>query len=193
MDILLSALAVEFRNILNIWLSPDDLLAKHTTKAFPDRVSQNPERRSGKVSGNAPNTPEKIKETKNRTVDPEYGEAQGEAREYLESWYMDEDKEMFCQLCQAPQPVVLDRKPYFEAVDCVVGINSHHTENKLALCPNHAAMYKNGRLKPEVVQRLILECNNQRISLNLAGNEVELRFNPQHLRDLRDVLTARNR
>ena len=156
-------------------------------------MSPNPERRSGKVSDNGRNTPEKIKETKNLTVDPEYGEAQGEAREYLESWYMDENKEMFCQLCQAPQPVVLDGKPYFEAVDCVAGINSHHTENKLALCPNHAAMYKNGRLKPEVVQRLILECNNQRVLLNLAGNEVELRFNTQHLRDLRDVLTARNR
>lgn len=185
--------AAKWAEVAKLGLSPDDLLAKHTTKVFPDRVSPNPERRSGKVSDNARNTPEKIKETKNRTVDPEYGEAQGEAKEYLESLYMDKDKEMFCQLCQAPQPVVLDGKPYFEAVDCVAGINSHHTENKLALCPNHAAMYKNGRLKPEVVQRLILECNNQRVLLNLAGNEVELRFNTQHLRDLRDVLTARNR
>lgn len=185
--------AAKWAEVAKLGLSPDDLLAKHTKKDFPDRVSSNSERRSDKVSDIARNTPEKIKATKNRTVDPEYDEAQGEAKEYLESLYMDKDKEMFCQLCQAPQPVVLDGKPYFEAVDCVAGINTHHKENKLALCPNHAAMYKNGRLKPEEVQRLISECNNQKISLDLAGNTVELRFNSQHLRDLRDVLAARNR
>lgn len=185
--------AAKWAEVAKLGLSPDDLLAKHTKKDFPDRVSSNTERRSDKVSVNARNTLEKIKATKNRTVDPEYGGAQGEAKVYLESLYMDKDKEMFCQLCQAPQPVVLDGKPYFEAVDCVAGINSHHAENKLALCPNHAAMYKNSRLKPEEVKRLILECNNQTISLNLAGNTVELRFNSQHLRDLRDVLATRNR
>ena len=97
---------------------------------------------------------------------------------------------MFCQLCQAPQPVMLNGEPHFEAVDCVGGVNAHHEQNNLALCPNHAAMYKNGGLTPETVQRAILECEGQKIPLNLAGNEVELYFTQQHLGDLCAVLNA---
>lgn len=69
-------------------------------------------------------------------------------------------------------------------------INAHHKQNKLALCPNHAAMYKNGGLTSDIIQNAILECEGQKIPLNLAGNEVELYFTQQHLGDLRAVLSA---
>ena len=97
---------------------------------------------------------------------------------------------MYCQLCQAPQPVILDGVPHFEAVTCVGDINAHFEHNNLALCPNHAAMYKNSSLKSDAVQHAVLECENQKIPLNLAGNMVELYFTQQHLGDLRAALSA---
>lgn len=156
--------------------------------ALPDKISPNPERREGKIAEEARSTPEKTRETRDRTVDPEYGGAQSDAKSYLKHQYTNDDGVMFCQLCQTPQPVLLNREPYFEAVDCVGGINAHHEQNNLALCPNHAAMYKNGGLIPDGVQRAILECEGQKIPLNLAGNMVELYFTQQHLSDLRAIL-----
>lgn len=156
--------------------------------ALPDKTSPNPERRAAKIADEARSTPEKTREARERTVDPDYGGAQGDARTYLEHQYTNDEGVMFCQLCQAPQPVLLNGESYFEAMNCVSGINSHHEQNKLALCPNHAAMYKNGGLTPDTVQRAVLECESQKIPLNLAGNQVELYFTQQHLGDLRAIL-----
>jgi len=158
--------------------------------ALPNKTSPAPQRREEKIAEETRNTPEKTQETRERTVDPDYSGAQGDARTYLEHQYTNDDGVMFCQLCQAPQPVMLNGEPHFEAVDCVGAINAHHEQNNLALCPNHAAMYKNGGLTPDTVQRAILGCEGQNISLNLAGNEVELYFTQQHLGDLRAVLAA---
>lgn len=160
--------------------------------ALPNKTSPDPKRREEKIAKEARNTPEKTQETRARTVDPEYSGAQDDARAYLKHQYTNDDGVMFCQLCQAPQPVMLNGEPHFEAVDCVGGINAHHEQNNLALCPNHAAMYKNGNLTPVVVQRAILESESQKIPLNLAGNEVELYFTQQHLDDLRAVLETRS-
>jgi hypothetical protein len=164
---------------------------KLSSPTLPDKTSPNPERRAEKVADEVHNTPAKTTEVHPRSVNPDYPEAQGNARTYLGHQYTNDDSVMFCQLCQAPQPVMLDGNPHFEAVDCVGGIDAHHEQNNLALCPNHAAMYKNSGLTPDAVQRAILECTGQRIPLNLAGNEVELYFTQQHLGDLRAVLDAR--
>lgn len=158
--------------------------------ALPNKTSPAPQRREEKIAEETRNTPEKTQVVRERTIDPEYSGAQGDARTYLKHQYTNDDGTMFCQLCQAPQPVILNGEPHFEAVDCVCGINAHHEHNNLALCPNHAAMYKNGGLNPDTVQRAVLECESQRIPLNLAGNQVELYFTQQHLGDLRAVLTA---
>jgi len=160
--------------------------------ALPDKTSPAPQRREVKIAEEARNTPEKTQETRERTVDPDYSGAQGDARTYLKHQYTNKEGAMFCQLCQAPQPVMLNSEPHFEAVDCVDGINAHHKQNKLALCPNHAAMYKNGGLTPDTVQIAIWECDGQRIPLNLAGNQVELYFTQQHLGDLRAALTSKH-
>ena len=163
---------------------------KLSSPTLPDRISPDPERREKKIDEEARNTPAKTTEIRPRSVNPYYPEAQGDARAYLAHQYTNGDGIMFCQLCQAPQPVMLNGEPHFEAVDCVGGVNAHHEQNNLALCPNHAAMYKNGGLTPETVQRAILECEGQKIPLNLAGNEVELYFTQQHLGDLCAVLNA---
>lgn len=182
--------ASKWAELDKLGVSPDDVLAKYKKIDLPDKESPNAERRAGKIANEARSTPEKTREARERTVDPDYGGAQDDARTYLKHQYTNDDGAMFCQLCQAPQPVILNGEPHFEAVDCVGGINAHHEHNNLALCPNHAAMYKNGGLTPDTVQRAILECESQKIPLNLAGNQVELYFTQQHLGDLRAVLTA---
>lgn len=170
--------------------SIDDEIAKLERADLPEKVSLNPERRTGKIADETRSTPEKIREARERTVDPDYVGAQDDARTYLKYQYTNADSVMFCQLCQDSQPVILNGEPHFEAVDCVSGINFHCEQNNLALCPNHAAMYKNGGLVPDALQRAILECEGQKILLNLAGNEVELYFTQQHLGDLRAALSA---
>lgn len=160
---------------------------------MPDKTSLDPERRAGKIADEVRNTPGKTREARERTVDPEYSGAQDDARTYLKLQYTNGDGMMSCQLCKpspSPQPVILNGEPHFEAVTCVVDINTHHKQNKLALCPNHAAMYKHGGLNSGDVRDAILHCESQKIPLSLAGNEVELYFTQQHLGDLRAVLTA---
>jgi hypothetical protein len=164
--------------------------AKLNLPSLPDKRSTDPQRRAQKVAEEAENTPVIMRKVRERIVDPDYGEAQGDARTYLRHQYTNEDGVMFCQICQAPQPVMLNGKPSFEAVDCVRGINAHHEQNNLALCPNHAVMYLNSGISPDIVQCAILECEGQKIPLDLAGNKVELYFTKQHLGDLCAVLTA---
>lgn len=171
-------------------VSVEDEIARYEKRDLPNKASPNPERRAGKIADETRNTPAKTNEVRSRSIIPDSPEAQGAAKAYLEHQYTDDDGVMFCQLCQDEQPVMLNGKPYFEAVDCVSGINAHHKQNKLALCPNHAAMYKNGGLSPDAVLCAIVECDGQVIPLNLAGNEAELYFTQQHLGDLRAVCQA---
>jgi len=182
--------ASKWAELDKLGISPDDMLEKHKNRDLPDKESPNPERRAGKIANESRGMLEKIRETRERTVDPDYSRMQDEARAYLKHQYTKNDGTMYCQICQAPQPVILNGEPHFEAVNCVGGINTHHKQNNLALCPNHAAMYKNGGLTPDAIQRAILECTGQKISMNLAGNETELYFTQQHLEDLRTVLMA---
>ncbi len=169
---------------------------EQSSQALPQRKSLNPERREKKIEEEVRNTPPKTTEVRQRSVDLGYNEAQGAAKTYLKHQYTVDDKPMICQICNATQPVMLNDVPHFEAVDCVGGINAHYEKNKLALCPNHAAMYKNSDLTPDAVRRAILECKegkSQMIPLNLADNKVALYFTQQHLDDLCAVLNASNK
>ena len=165
-------------------------MAKFKKPDFLDRASPNSERRADKIADEVRNAAKKMRETKNRIVDPEYGDAQINARNYLKSRYTDDDGIMFCQICKAPQPVKLNGVPHFEAITCVSGVNAHHEQNNLALCPNHAAMYKKSGLDSATIQAAIYTCKERVIPLDLAGNIVELVFSQMHLDDLRVVLGA---
>jgi hypothetical protein len=183
--------AVKWAEVDQLGISADEILAKYGKKELPDRESPNAERRGDRISIETQNTPTKKSVIKDRSVDPIYAEAQTIAKVYLKHQYTHSDAIMYCQLCQAPQPVVLDGVAHFEAVTCVRDIDAHLEQNNLALCPNHAAMYKNSKLTPQDVQDAILENLNQRITLDLAGNNVELYFTKQHLADLRSVLLTK--
>lgn len=158
-------------------------------KSLPNIISRDPERRAEKIAENIQNTPEKISEHRKRAIDPDCNNAQSEAKMYLKRQYT-VGKIMICQLCQKRQPVIIDDEPYFEVITCIRGFNIHAEYNNLALCPNHAAMYKNGGKElPNIIQEAIKKSSDQTIPLNLAGNEIKLYFTEQHLADLRTVIT----
>lgn len=182
--------AAKWAELEKLGVSPDELIAQYRKRELPDKEPVNPERRATKIITETRSSPEKTKEFRERSIDPEYGVSQDEARTYLKHQYTDDDGLMFCQLCKAPQPVMLNGNPHFEAVTCVADMNKHTAQNNLALCPNHAAMYKKSDLTPDIIQQAILDCEEQTIPLNLAGNQVELYFTQQHIRDLQATLRA---
>lgn len=186
--------AEEIAEILKSGVSIDEIRALKPNRkiVLPDKISPKPEERAKKIANEVCTTHAKTTEVRLQAVNPDYTQVQRDARTYLKSQCKYDDGMMFCQLCQKPQPVMLNGEPYFEAVDCISDLPKEIRYNNLALCPNHAAMYKNSDLSSEIVQRAILECKGQRISLNLAGNEVELYFTQQHLGDLRAALLALN-
>ena len=151
-----------------------------------DEVSPDPKRRAEKIAEEFSITPVKPSELRERTIDPDKPKAQDDARAYLAHEYTT-DGVMICQLCGIKQPVVLNGEPQFEAVDCIK-INKHSEYNKLALCPNHSVMYQRGVQSPDDVRFSILKCESLEIPLNLAGNEVKLKFTSKHLGDLRAAL-----
>lgn len=163
---------------------------KRRAENLPNKISPDPDRRTAKIIDEAKDALPKTKEIRERQVDLDYNPAQGDARTYLEGQYTNDNGVMFCQLCKAPQPVLLNGKPHFEAVSCVADVNTHYEQNNLALCPNHAAMYKHSGIVPATIQRAVLECVGQAIQLNLAGNVGELYFTQQHLGDLRALIVV---
>lgn len=185
-------LAYKWGELDKLGLSPDEILEQHKKRELPDKESVNPERRAEKIASQTRATPDKSTAIRERTVDPDYGGAQEEARTYLENQYTNVYGVMYCQICQDAQPVLLNGKPYFQAVTCVGDTNAHFKQNNLALCPNHSVMYKSCDLSPDLIQKAILDCEGKEIPLNLAGNQVELYFTQQHLDDLRATLSALN-
>jgi len=84
---------------------------------------------------------------------------------------------------------------YFEAVQCVRGLDHHYFENRLALCPTCAAMYQYARETEDAeIRRAIVESDvpdtvpSTCIPVRLAGNEHRLRFVGSHFLDLKTVL-----
>jgi hypothetical protein len=88
-----------------------------------------------------------------------------------------------------------DNIHYFEAVQCISGLEDHYKENALALCPTCAAMYKYAcSTDDDEIQESILEYDNSDdhgliiIPIILAGEEHSLHFVEAHWFDLKTIL-----
>ena len=84
---------------------------------------------------------------------------------------------------------------YFEAVQCVKGLQQHFYENRLALCPTCAAMYQHARANSDDdLRRSIVTCEVGqgdaaiKLEIELAGETRTLRFVGTHFFDLKTVL-----
>jgi hypothetical protein len=158
---------------------------------MPDSEPKNPERRAKKVTEKSRDADSKETEKRSRSVSISGGVAKQEARQYLQQQYTNDDGVMACQICQRPMPFKLENGDYyFEAVEFVKGLVRHLSQNHLALCPNHAAMYHHANGSKEIMSDLFFQMEEQVLSLNLANKEKQIYFTKTHSQDLSAVLKA---
>ncbi|RJF74543.1 hypothetical protein D3875_04500 [Deinococcus cavernae] len=155
---------------------------------LPTRTSQNPERRRKKVIEAVTKAPQKTFEERNRSVAVDKGGIRQEAREFLKEQYL-HDREMICQLCHAPMPFRLsDGSHYFEAVEFAEDATQRVRENYLALCPNHAAMFRFANQSRGQLRQEMMELEDKFLSVQLAGEPLKVYFTDVHREDLKVAL-----
>jgi hypothetical protein len=105
------------------------------------------------------------------------------------------DGQLICQCCHKEMPFRLrSGEHYFEAVQCISDTETHHRENRLALCPTCAAMYQYARETndAEIRSRIVNhpaadQTPSVEIPVHLAGQEHTLHFVGTHWFDLKNL------
>lgn len=177
--------------------NPEEYLKCHCPIEFPEKPVLNPERRKKNVlelGGNAPSSESVIRE---KAIKPHKKGATDQAKAYLRLSYTNSEDQLPCQCCRQEMPFRLgaDNIHYFEAVQCISGLEAHYKENALALCPTCAAMYKYAcTTNDDEIEESILEYDNSNeqgliiIPIILAGEEHSLYFVEAHWFDLKTIL-----
>lgn len=163
----------------------------------PERTVPNAERRRRGIIERRENAPTRESVVRERSIQPGSNKETLEAKAYLREMYQNLDNLLICQCCQREMPFKLKSDlHYFEAIQCVRGLNNHLFENHLALCPTCAAMYQYARETDDTeIRRSIVEHEADdkapavEIPARLAGRELTLRFVGKHWFDLRTVLS----
>ncbi len=157
---------------------------------LPTGKSSNPSRRERKVRAEARNAPRRETESRSRSVSAHGNRIREEARSDLIDLYT-KNGMMICQACQGVLPFQLaDGNYYFEAVELLSEseLTKHHPQNHIALCPNHAAMFKHANPSKDTMKERFLEMENGQLEVLLAGESVTLYFSEMHADDLRWVI-----
>lgn len=192
--------AAKWKKIRDAGISPDEILyqfAQHSRASQPEESVPNPERRRKGVLERRDNAPTKESVTRERTIQPGARPETLEAKAYLRAKYRNPEGQLVCQCCHAEMPFKVRDDHYFEAVQCVRGLDHHYFENRLALCPTCAAMYQHARETDDAeVRRSIIEhdasdtASSAEITIRLAGRQFQLRFVGTHWFDLKTVLNG---
>ena len=160
---------------------------------FPERSSQNPERRRKKVSQQYADSSEKKYEQRKRSV--RVTEATSYTRTWLKNQYTNESNQMICQICKEEMPFKKrNDEYYFEAVEALSKehFNKEHEAQFLALCPECAARYKefvknDGNVMQKVKNKLANSAGLE-IPLQLGNLETNIRFVEIHRQDMKTIL-----
>ena len=171
------------------------LVSQRQRASQPEESVPNPERRRKGVLERRDNAPTKESVTRERTIQPGARAETLEAKAYLRAKYRNPDGQLVCQCCHAEMPFKVGDDHYFEAVQCVRGLDHRYFENRLALCPTCAAMYQHARDTDDAeIRRSIIEhhaadtVSSAEITISLAGRQFQLRFVGTHWFDLKTVL-----
>ena len=164
---------------------------------FPEKASQNPERRGEKLTQQHANAPQKKYEmgegsvrTTRRTIDPDT---------WLRNLYTNDDGQMLCQLCKEEMPFrKRDGEYYFEAVEALSKeyFDKEHEAQFFALCPLCVAMYKEFVKRDETaLEKLYHALKNSEknpddleVLLTLGKWETSVRFVEAHYSDIKTIL-----
>jgi len=158
---------------------------------LPEHEPSNPERRSNRVTEQATEASEKITEKRTRSVSVNQNDVKEQAAEYLLHQYTNPDGDMICQICKDKLPFKLNNgNEYFEKIELLKGFPNHHPQNHIALCPNHAAMFKHTNETSDTMLEVFQEISSNELDVVLAECEETIYFTKTHIADLKSVITA---
>lgn len=142
------AIAEAFRESgLDPAVAAELLRSQRRRQELPGEPVADPERRRQGVRVSRENRPLRESVLKERSAQPGLDRVSAEARAYLRAKYTNGAGTLICQLCQGEMPFRLATgEHYFEAVQCIRGLDRHYFENRLALCPVCAAKYQHTRV-----------------------------------------------
>lgn len=153
-----------------------------------DFTPRNPERRAERVSSIASEAPERLTEQRTRSVSVDREDVKAEAAQYLQQQYAS-DGEVICQICKKPMPFKLDDgSAYFEKVEFLSELKKRHHQNYLALCPNHAAMFKHANSTKDIMMEMIVDIHGNELEVVLAQRDETIYFTKTHLTDIKTVM-----
>lgn len=171
-------------------------LRERKNLTLPEGASADPEQRATRAGKNAADAPERRSEKRMRTVQIQVPGLQSAARAYLTRMYTNGEGVMVCQVCTSAMPFRVGGDYYFEAVQFVKDSTRDLQENRLALCPTCAAMYRHARdtpledLRTALLTHLVGGQTSITIGLMLAGEAATIRFVGKHAIDLQAALKA---
>ena len=158
-------------------------------RELPEQESSNSERRARHVSELASEAPEKRTVIRNRSVPVDLKEIKEMAAEFLTQQYSDYEGQMICQVCMRPLPFKLDDGThYFEKVEFLKELRKYYSQNHLALCPNHAAMFQHAHGSRELMKDMLLALKGNKLAIVLAQRDAEIYFTKTHLGDLKTLI-----
>ena len=169
--------------------------ARRNDFEMPESSPGNPGFRSGRVGEQAEDAPEDTKTERKRKVSDHDSEVKKEADTYLRQQYTNIDGEMICQLCSKELPFKrTDGQYYFEKVKFLTNVRKLHYQNHLALCPNHAAMYKViNNSKDELLENFqTLDKNEVELEVVLGNKSMKIYFTETHVLDMKAVIKTDN-
>lgn len=170
---------------------------------FPTKRSKNPKRRKEKFGNKLIRSSPKKYEKRERSVRTTGQEVKIQSRQYLLDKYTNDDRSMFCQICQKPLSLSSFKKKngeyYFE---CIEILDSNHLTieeeaQHIALCPLCSAKYreyiKNDKQASLDLSKFLsdsgkMESDNYIIPLNFGAERASLKFVEIHYNDIFDVL-----
>jgi hypothetical protein len=87
-------------------------------------------------------------------------------------------------------PFRVNGVPFFEAVEFIDDMPRFYRENYLALCPNHAAMFRFANEDDRKMEVIISSDRDNRVSCKIAGAIRDIYFTKSHLADIKAIVNA---
>ena len=172
---------------------------KKQKPTFPERTSNNPDRRQEKVKEQLANASEKEYEERPRSVRTSQGEI--DRKTYLRNQYTNNSGEMVCQICKDEMPFKQrDGEYYFEAVEALSRAYFHqeHAAQYLALCPICTAKYKEFIKYQETtiaqnnLHDALKDSDDLEVLLKLGEEETSIQFVQTHRIDVKTILNKKS-
>ena len=170
--------------------------AKEQRPTFPEKTSNNPDRRQEKVKEQLDDASDKEYEERKRSVRISQGAVVPKID--LREQYTNDSGEMVCQICEKEMPFKKrDGEYYFEAVEALSKdyFPKEYEAQSIALCPLCAARYKEFVIRDEdamtALHRVLKDSDDREVPLQLGELATSIRFVQTHRQDMKTILQNR--